>query len=178
MDEDDDLDSYWDDLRKPSLVQLVTNKPSNLREAAETAALKAEQNLTKYVKDHPELQPVDLVPLALRMILDCWYKDLAKRGSGDLLELVLADHRIPVDELEAFLKALPGSLIERILKQDALRAATGTHAMIAIEHVHRRDGRKYKLSRGSDGVLVVALLATKDQGTVEFRLDENFKIDD
>ena len=179
--EDEDLESYWASLRPASAIKVVSGKISNLREGLELAALKAEQMLLKQVDDSAHrfltMSMSELVSVCANSLLAHWYEGLRGHGPGSLLEIVLADQHLPVGELKDFVRALPVSLIERVLKSHPLDKASGLHALIAIElHFRRGSGNDYTIRRGSDGVLKVTLHPTNTSKSVVFSLDENFTL--
>lgn len=176
---DEDLESYWATLRRASAIKVVSGKITNLREGLELAALKAEQSLLKQVDARRFLfMPMsELVSVCVNTLLGHWYDGLRGHGPGSLLEIVLADQHLPVGELKDFVRALPVSLIERVLKGRPLDKASGLHALIAIElHFRRRSGNDYEIRRGPDGVLIVTLCPTNTGNPVVFTLDENFTL--
>ena len=178
---DEDLESYWAPLRRASVIKVVSGKITNLREGLELAALKAEQRLLKQVDESAHrfltMGVSELVSVCVNSLLVHWYEGLRGHGPGSLLEIVLADQHLPVGELKDFVRALPVSLIERILKSHPLDKASGIHALIAIElHFRRGSGDDYEIRRGSDGLLSVALRPINTGKSVVFSLDENFTL--
>jgi len=180
--DDGDLESYWKLLRPASLiVKPVSGRVSNLREGLELAALKAEQTLLREIEADPGkltfMPMADIVTLCIKTLLESWYKGIADHGSGSLLEIVLEDQRLPTAELKDFIRALPQSLIVRILESAPLNRASGIHALLAVEAHFRSTGdRDYTIRRDPNSVLIVTLKQTATAEAVTFRLDESFKL--
>lgn len=182
-DEGEDLESYWKLLRPASLIiRPASGRVSNLREGLELAALKAEQTLLRELETDPGkltfMPMADIVGLCIKTLLDGWYNGIASHGSGSLLEIVLEDQRLPTAELKDFVRALPQSLIVRILESAPMNRASGIHALLAVEAHFRSTGdRDYSIRRDANSVLIVTLKQTDTAEAVTFRLDENFKLD-
>ena len=179
-DDDEDLESYWKLLRRPSVVKVVSSgKVSNLREGLELAAVKSEEKIRRQLASEEGLMlPLEgLVALCIQTLLESWREGIREHSSGSLLEIVLEDQRLPVGELKDFVRALPRSLLTRLLDQTPVDVASGLHALLAIEsHFRLTGGSDYDLRRGSDGVLVVTYHCKDAKKSAIFRLDENFSL--
>src|SRR5574338_358920 len=185
MPEDTELEAYWDELKQARLVELsgsVGDFRDSLRDAAaKTAADLQLQFFKELVGRQVGSEEIGrLVATAVELFLKNWYEDLRHRDPASLVEVVLAGHTIPVEELKGFVRALPLSLVERIVKQGGLSdSGSGIHALLAVEWHHRQQkGVDYQLHRDPmDSKLVVTTFPAKLGGRpLTFRLDEKFEI--
>jgi hypothetical protein len=180
-DNDTDLEDVWEDVRPPQLVQIVRNRPLDMQAALEVASEKAIFQLRPKLKKYDgeildsELLGV-MVTEGVKTFLDCWYGELKSYDLAGLVEIVLDSQNLTVDELTAFIKALPTSLLERICASSVGAQATGVHALMGVESA-RRTGHlsDYKVKRDIDGVLAVSFKDPNGK-TVEVRLDEHFNV--
>ncbi len=186
MPDHDELESYWKDLaaaqRGP--IAPVSGRPGDPKGSLELAAAKTQWDIAQ--KYEGATYPAAIVEDTIHLILDHWRNDLRSRGPGGLIELVLEDHRLPTEELKRFIRALPQSLMQRIIDSGAAsEKARGIHALLSVEHRWRtRQGDfrgDYQLRRDEDGVLLVtvfpARLSSVTPGAeIVFRLDDTFDL--
>lgn len=179
MSDHDDLEAYWGDIVAAQRGPIIeaSDRPGNLKGSLELAAAKAKWDLhRKHGNDNAALDD------AIQTFIDYWRGDLLARGPGGLIELVLEDYKLPIEELRAFVKALPSSLLRRIIDSGAASdKAKGIHALMSVEHLWRTQRQAfrqdYSLSRGEDGIMIVVVHpAGEGASSVTFRLDETFDL--
>jgi hypothetical protein len=186
--EDNDLESYWAEVRQaPRSITLVTGRVGNVREGLELAALKTSHDLSEKFKASVG-KPIDLdfltslVADGVGMFLKHWCEDLRHRDTASLVEVVLEGRMLPIDELKAFVRALPKTLLDRVLKEGGFgTTGSGIHALLAVEwHFRERSGRDYELRRDptDDKLVITAYPSSLNGAAVTFRLDEKFQLDD
>jgi hypothetical protein len=186
MSDHDDLESYWGDIASAQRGPIIaaSDRPGNPKGSLELAAAKAQWDIQQ--KYEGATFPAAIVEDTVRLILDHWRNDLISRGPGGLIELVLEDQRLSTEELKSFVRALPRSLVQRIIDSGAAsEKATGIHALLSVEQLwgsqpnaFRRD---YQLRRDDDGTLTVTVFPsrppTEQQGAeIVFRLDDTFDL--
>lgn len=187
---DDDLELYWADLhqgRRP--LTRVVDLQGNIEFAREKTLFDMRQ---KYAENKAELNLIMYVAEeTVQTFLQHWRKDLAARGSGGILDVVLEDSTLEVVELKRFIRAVPESLVQRIVKNGpTATSARGIHALLAIEYHYRVNPQKftrdYDLVRDDHGVLSVTFYpkdtsrdpSHPNPGPFTFRLDETFDLSD
>ena len=176
----DQFDRFWKRLRPPRPAELDRPKTWDLIGALHRAATKADIAL----RDEFSNLNLDRVvisricTLAVQTFLEAWYDELRHGESSHLITIVLEDRDLSVDELKAFVQALPSSLIERIVRAPSPEAS-GLQALLAIEKA-RRDARcgDFSLSRDLvDDKLVVTFNPPEIGGRpLSFKLDERFEL--
>jgi hypothetical protein len=186
--EEEDLESYWGELKQATkTITLASGKASNVREGLELAALKTSADLAqKFKAVAGQVLTVELltelVSTGIETFLKHWHNDLRSRDAASLVEIVLEGQTMPVEELKAFVRALPMGLIERVVKDGGLGdAASGIHALLAVEWHHRNHrGRDYELQRDHlTGKLVVTAYPARLHGEpLVFQLDERISLRD
>lgn len=187
MAEDNDLETYWAEIRQaPRSIKLVTGAVSNVREGLEIAAAKTSHDLQEKFKEMVG-KPIDLAFLSnlvgggVELFLKNWYEDLRRRDVSSLVEVVLEGQTLPVEELKGFIRALPKSLLDRVLKEGGLGSVgSGIHGLLAVEwHFRQASGRDYELRRDptDDKLVVTAYPNSLNGGAITFRLDEKFELD-
>ena len=179
--EEDDLESYWKLLRPAPCIKVASGKVSNLSEGLELAALKAERALLRELDKDPgklTFTPIpELVSICIQTLLKGWLDGIHGHGPASLVEILLEDQRLPPGELKGFVRALPQSLILRILQGAPHDVASGIYALLAVEaHFRKTAERDYELRRNGSGVLIVTLEPTETDKAVVFQLDENFNL--
>jgi len=182
MDDDDDLESYWKDIRRQPVVVTASDRPGDLQGQLLLASEKAGFDLAHKFKDFngqpitPELM-AKIVAEGIRSFMDKWYEGLRKQNLSGLVEIVLegqGNHLTP-EEMQAFVQALPVTLIDKIV-DSAMGSATGIHALIALEK-HRRLGRAaYRIQKV--GAAVQVSFTSPEGQEVTFGLYEAFDLGD
>lgn len=174
--EDEDLQSYWDDIRAPRPIRLMGPRVSN---SLELACQKTYGSIVDEVAkigstriDGPLLGR--LISNGIRTFLENWRESLAKEDLSGLVEIVLEDTRLTPTELTEFVRALPESLLTRIT-ESAIGSTTGIHGLMAVEY-GRRQGRvtQYTLTKQDDR-LKVEFWDRNIPMSIEFFLDEEFR---
>jgi hypothetical protein len=181
MDDDDDLETYWKDIRRHPVVVTASDRPGDLRGQLLLASEKAGFDLAHKFKEYngqpvtPELMAM-IVAEGIRSFMDKWYDGLRKQNLSGLVEIVLegqGNHLSP-EEMQEFVRALPSSLIMKVV-ESAMGSATGIHALMALEK-HRRVGlANYSIAKVGGSVQV---RFTGPEGQeVSFGLYEAFDLD-
>lgn len=164
-DTNDDIVSYWADVR-PSCVTITSAHQPTIETQLGDVSKRAETRLLTWFKNvipggtqlTPELFS-SAISQGVRLFMEEWYDEARKHGIGDLIEVVLdSDRDIPILELRGFVRALPRTTIDRVLRS-AAGQARGLHALLACE-AKRRDGEldDYELTRDQSGRLVVSFI--------------------
>lgn len=181
MDDDEDLESYWKDIRRHPVIVTASDRPADLQGQLLLASEKAGFDLAHKFKEFngqpvtPELM-AKIVAEGIRSFMDKWYEGLRKQNVSGLVEIVLEGqgNQLTPEEMRGFVQALPASLIDKVV-ESAMGSATGVHALIALEK-HRRAGRaNYDISKVGGSVQV---RFTGPEGQeVSFGLYEAFTLD-
>jgi len=184
--EDQDLESYWKELRnQPERKIRLAGKATDFREGLEAARLKASYDIaTKFAARAGQPVTVELlgeiIAHGIETFMTHWYEDLRKREPATLVEVVLEGQNLRPEELKAFVRALPNTLIERILEVGAMGSTgSGIHALLAVEaHFRANKGRDYELRRDMlDNKLIVTAYPARLAGeALTFKLDETFDL--
>lgn len=180
MPTDDDLDSDWHILRGdvPKVSLILNDIPSLLTTAkAQTAYGMSRKHRAASLEDWKRFvdDGVEMFQTHLRATA----KTLDPAG---LLEVVLSVQNIPADELKGFIRALPRTLLDRIIQSDLAGHAKGIHALLALETLVRdnleTDYRLLALPSGGIEVEVLprtgAQVAAPRDRVLRWRLDEQF----
>lgn len=176
----DEFEDYWKAIRNDSPIQLVSNRASDIKEQLEIACDKTSFEIKEYAKQFngqtltTELLG-KLMARTVALFMAKWQEGLRGQNLSGLIEIILEGQDLTPAEMKGFLKALPDSLLQRIL-DSAIGAGTGSgvHALIALEHHFRKNGvRNYNLGR-VDG-RVYAEFEAQGQ-TLRVFLDEVFKL--
>jgi hypothetical protein len=177
----EDLEGDWRLLQR-SPIQVVTNRASDLKSQLEVAGEKTVFELRQHFKQYQDAPlTVDLlstlVGKAVRVFLAKWQEGLRDQNLAGLIEIVLEGQDLTPEEMRGFLKALPDSLLQKILDSGIhSQSATGVHGLIAIEkHLRQRKVLDYTIGKDL-GRVYVEFVDPETNGTVRFSLDEFFKV--
>jgi len=175
-----DFEEFWEDVRpRPSLV-VVTDRVTDLKSQLLIASEKAGFDLAaKFQRFQGELLTPDLITQIIsegvKVFMEKWFEGLRNRDLSGLLEIVLESKKLTPEELQAFVRALPESLVHRIV-ESAMASGTGIHALMALELHRRANGLpEYRMEVSAGDVYVK--FQTSDGREVVFALYENFKLD-
>ncbi len=179
-----DLEEFWEELRIPPAIAVVSGKASNVREGLEVAAAKTAMDLSEKFKAliNKPLTPEALAQVVaggVEVFLKNWYDDLRGREPATLVAVVLEGQSLPIEELKGFVRALPLTLLQRIVEQGSMgRTASGVHALLAFEYHYRQHrGRDYELRRDIHNKLIVTGYPNALNGQpLEFNLEEMFDV--
>jgi hypothetical protein len=190
-DDEDDLESYWKDVQAATPLKRMagTGNTTPIYVAFEAAAAKAKEDMAKEAVKflNQPLSPEVLsamISVGLQKFLNRWYDELRTVDFSTLIAVILEGKEIPVSELKEFVRALPGTLLERLVgpeRQEALPTRTGAiHALLAVEYHFRNNRltmrRDYELQRDlTDDMLTVTVYTAMD-AVITFRLDERFDL--
>jgi hypothetical protein len=173
-----DLEGYWSDFHTSTLLQ-----PRGSEGGLELAAAKARFDTTLKYQDEPDAAKVaQIANSAIDAFRQHWQEELLCRGPGGIVDLILMDQGLTIPELKIFLRALPESLIKRIVNSGATgSSAKGIHALLAIEYHYRINRqqftRDYALTRDAE-TLVVTAYPVRTPEPLQFRLDDTFDLSD
>jgi hypothetical protein len=180
---EEDLQEDWNVLRPKPLVQRIDSSGSLLSglDIAVTKTLEDTRIEASRSKSTLIVEAVSrLVEFGARRLFHHFTTDLKQRDTVNLIEIVLSDHALSIDELKGFVRALPQTLLKRIVIQGAaMESVHGIHGLLAIELAHRESSteRDYTL-RKIGNTLEVTLYPTHLNGkAVTFTLDENFDLE-
>jgi hypothetical protein len=175
MADDQDLETFWQRVRpRTKRVEVVE---WTLPKAIEGAVRKTQAKLAERVQ-HIEVDPLvrsRIAACAIDLFVNEWIEEVRRGDLSSLIGMVIEAKDLPIDELKAFVRSLPTTLLTRAVTAIGEKA-TGVEALLAIEETRRTGALgDYKLTRDSDGTLRVSFADPRSNGTpVEFRLDENF----
>lgn len=180
--DESDLETFWQDLRgkqQPSLV-ISGDKPKDYTFALEEAALKAEFDL------HAEIAAMGstaltsdllakLVTKGIKHFIRHWYAAYRNQDVAGLVEFMMDGLNLPTDELKGLMRALPRSLIDRVVS-GVDGTGSGIHALFALEwHFREHNLREdYTLYR-DDECLKVRVI--RDGQAITITLAEKFDLD-
>lgn len=178
---DDELEVYWRDLRLSTVE--VSSQKTPLEQMLDAAALATFESLRTTYKskgftggnlNEPEFL-AKVVVTAVRQFMSNWYEAQKKQDLGVLVEIILEGQDVSVEDLKGFVRALPRSIVNRILGE--LRGqATGLHALLSIEALHRDGSLRddYTLRIDMNKKLVVSFHPKQEEGSLSFTLQELF----
>jgi hypothetical protein len=173
-----DFESFWNRLRPPRTAETeVRGKGWDLRAAIARAGKKADAQLAEKFVDLDPALVSRVATASVQCFLEAWYDELHHGDTASLIGVVLEGRDLTVEELKAFLTALPATLLQRICDAPS-PWASGLQALLAIENERRRRlSPDYLLSRDPlDGKLVVTFYPPQAHGAaVVFKLDETFE---
>ncbi len=189
MEDDDDLESYWKDVQAAAPLKRVTGNSTPIYVAFEAAAAKAREDMAKESARflNQPLTPEALsamISVGLQKFLSRWYEELRTVDFSTLIAVILEGKDVPLPELKEFVRALPGTLLERLVgpeRQETLPTRTGAiHALLAIEYHFRKNRitmqRDYELRRDLTDDMLTVTLYPASGGEITFRLDEKFDL--
>ena len=179
MNAPNEFEEYWDFLKDTGLV-LVTNQASDFKSQIEIARVKTAFDLETFTKGFlgKELTSEILGTVVSKFVatfLTNWRAGLRDQSILGLIEVILEDDALTPEELKNFLKALPFSLLSRLVDHVSGNA-TGVHAILAIE-MRRRSSQlpDYDIGKES-GRFYVEFVDSKTQGLVRVFTDDFFKV--
>lgn len=146
-----DLDEDWRWLQQQT-IKLVTS--SDLVSQLELAKAKAEFDLAQFEKTchgkevTPELFR-EITNTAISKFLEHWRLGLSDRKILGLIEVILEKQELPLTEVQAFLQAMPLSVLTSLIS-DVKDTANGVVGILALE-VHRRKGKIQGYTLGREG---------------------------
>ena len=179
--DDSDLAEYWADLRPaPPQVRLSGN---NLPSLQEMAVAQTVQDMQAWAQKSPHLIRnetfvAELVNRTITTHQDHLTRNAKRYDITGLIEVILSVQNLSAIELKGFVRALPRSLLERIVQADLGATAGGIHALLSLE-VLFREGREsdYQLTALPSGGIQVSLRPRSRPGEIlQFRLDETFSL--
>jgi len=180
-DSDLDFEEDWADLRAPSPIRLARNDLPGL---LEMALSKTQGDLRTHLEKKFDgvvsaITPDALAELVAKGVSLFWNHLTAGAKGVDmvgLIEVILSAQNIPATELKQFVRALPPSLLQRIIQSNLGAQASGIHALLALE-VMVREGKEndYLLTTlPSGGVEASVRPRSATNQTLSFRLDDSF----
>lgn len=197
----DEIEEFWDAIR---LERININKPIEEDSGPESVINDAiTEMVTKFPTllyskcnpaiDHlsPDINSRGNFVYYLTMILTEFSRELLKtlmveqrkKDASVLIQLFLEVPSMPAFEVKEFLRALPRTIIDRILTRliDSNGSrGTGLQALLTLEALYRDSNldHDYVLERDSDGKLIISFQLDKhrNDGPVSFRLRELFSL--
>lgn len=138
----DELQEAWKAVRPPPIIQVVSNRPSDLLSQLTLVAAETTFELKKVFKkyDGQSLTSDLLAEVAskgVEVFMRRWFQHLKSHDLAGLIEIVLDGQQLSPNEMKGFLQALPDSLVQRII-DSSVGTVTGVHALMAFES-HRRE---------------------------------------
>lgn len=182
MDEDLDLEDFWKDIRRQPTLVVVSDHPSDVKSQLLVASEKTAFALAqKFADDHgrsltPELLS-RIISEGVKVFMEKWFEGLRNQDLSGLIEIVLEgqQHKLTPAEMQGFVRALPDSMITKILAT-AIGSGTGIHALMALERHRRVRGQEYTIEAISGQVMV--RFTQLDRGEIQFGLYESFNLDE
>lgn len=176
---EEELEDFWKEIRPQAT--LVSNRPSDLKSQLALASEKTGADLTLQYKKYsgrpvnPDLL-AELVAEGVQTFLKHWFDFLHDQDLAGLIELILegSKARMSPEEMTAFVRALPNSLLQRICAS-AISSSTGIHALMALEQARRSSNQNYTLSVTPSGIRVD--FTTSGGIPVSFSLYEEFQME-
>ncbi|MFA6359070.1 MAG: hypothetical protein WCY09_10530, partial [Candidatus Omnitrophota bacterium] len=198
----EDIEEFWDAIR----LERINIKPIEEDDGPESVITDA---ITKMVSTFPTIlyskcspaldqltNPADPSSRGsfvyyLTMILTEFSRELLrtlmveqrKKDASVLIQLFLEVPSMPALEVKEFLRALPRTIIDRILARliDSNGSrGTGLQALLTLEALYRDSNldHDYTLERDAEGKLIISFQLDKhrDDGPVSFRLRELFSL--
>jgi hypothetical protein len=176
-----DIRDCWETLRgPPSPIEIITTRANDLKSQVSMAAAQASFKLARYTNEKYNQQTVtgevlaDIATKGVELFMEQWLEILRSRDLAGLIEVVLEGQQLSPDEMKGFLRALPQSLLNRVV-DSAFGTVTGVHALIAFEIHRRRLGiSDYTLSKEGERT-GVRFFDPQSRKEIEFFLDEAFQ---
>ena len=180
-DDPDNLDQYWADLRPaPPQVQVSGN---NLPSLKEMALAKTNLDMQAWARQSPHLirNEAFVTEMVNRTIETYWEhltRDSKRYDITGLIEVIISVQNLQAGEWKSFVRALPRSLLERIVQADLGATAGGIHALLSLDLLFRNGQENdYNLTPLSGGGIQVSLRPRSRPGEIlQFRLDETFSL--
>ena len=183
-----DFSEDWQDL----LPGLMTIREERLTKQLEEASKVAQQKVLDAIaetskselakrlrEEFPPGSPLTqenmahMIALGVKLFMESWLETLKSSDLAGLIELVLEGQDLSPEEVKGFVRALPTSMIDRIVGS-ALGTASGAHALFALES-HRRKGslgKDYEILKLQNGRLAIQLPLEGDNMAVIHLNDE------
>lgn len=177
-----DLEADWGSVRAPPPTVVANGRKGDIKSSLAVAAAKAQAQLAAQFGELSG-QPLTSDDLArmtaegTRLFIQHWHEAMRQTDMAGLVEVILDGQSLTVDELKGFVRALPMSLVQRIV-ESGMSLATGVHALMAVEFQFRRGHmpRDYALSRDLAQNLVIAFTDKESGREVKFKLTEKFEV--
>lgn len=180
MSDDLELEEFWKDLR-PNRIVLVkdsTDPKGPLLLASELAAHELATRFAKWVGQELTAEILaQIVSEGVKTFIEKWSESLKEQNLSGLIEIVLEGQKLTPEELKGFVRALPDSLVERIVGS-AVASGTGITALMALEHHHREGTLRtdYAIEQ-QHGRVVVRFTPTGRSGEITFGLYDEFSLE-
>ncbi len=182
MDEDLELEDFWKDIRRQPTLVVVSDHPADVKSQLLIASEKTAFALAqKFADDNgrpltPELLS-RIISEGVKVFMEKWFEGLRDQDLSGLIEIVLEGQqsKLTPAEMQGFVRALPDSMITKILAT-AIGSGTGIHALMALERHRRVNGQEYTIEAISGQVMV--RFTQPERGEVQFGLYESFNLDE
>jgi hypothetical protein len=180
-----DLEAAWKDIRPDLEVKDVAS--DEFEKAIKAASDQAAEDLRKSCWDLKGVPISDeslaeITGKAVRFFMQNWLKDLRSKGVEGILPFMVEGLSLTPAEMKMFVRALPDSIIYKVV-EGAYGRATGVHALFSLEeHWRRRHNltHDYVINHRADGVYVEFIVPSHEEGEddklIEFKLDERFNV--
>lgn len=180
MAEEIELEEFWKDLRRSPSFTVVKATPNDAKGllllASEMAGFEMAQRFAELEGKVLTAETLaQIVSTGVKTFMEKWGESLRNQNLSGLIELVLEGQKLTPAELKGFVRALPGTLVERIVSS-AVASGTGITALMALEH-HRRQGTLDDYSIEQEHGRVVVRFTPRGREPVTFGLYEVFSLD-
>jgi hypothetical protein len=175
-----DLEEYWQDVRPMPFIS-GSESASKLKESLDVAYEKANERMGTLLKESKYRNAAltgelfaEIISKGVAFFMEEWHEGLRNQNLAGLIEIVLEGQDLTPSEMEEFVRALPGSLLERICKS-ATGTASGIHGLMAMEFARRNNHiRDYSVLQ--DGGRAYVKFTDLGDREVRFYLDESFEL--
>ena len=182
MAQDVDLESFWERLRgkQDASLTITGTKPKDYTFALEEAALKAEFDLHQDIAalgQSPALTGdllARLVAKGIQHFIRHWYAAYRNQDVAGLVEFIMDGLNLPPDELKGLMRAMPRSLIDRVVSSVS-GTGSGIHALFALEWHYREQNlpEDYTLYRDDERLKVRVV---RNGQAITISLEEMFDV--
>jgi DNA polymerase III delta prime subunit len=196
----EDIEEFWDAIRLERINVKPIEEDSGPESVIEDtiAHMVKELPMIMYSKCYPALEHLNpdmnsrgnyvyyltqILTEFSRELLRTLMVEQRKKDASVLIQLFLEVPSMPSLEVKEFLRALPRTIIDRILARliDSNGSrGTGLQALLTLEALYRDSSldHDYDLERDSDGKLIISfqLDRHRNDGPISFRLRELFSI--
>jgi len=182
MDEELELEDFWKDIRRQPTLVVVSDRPGDVKSQLLLASEKTAFALAqKFAEDNgqrltPELL-AKIISEGVKVFMEKWFEGLRSQDLSGLIEIVLEgqQHKLTPAEMQGFVRALPDSMITKILAT-AIGSGTGIHALMALEKHRRVNGQEYTIEPISGQIMV--RFTQSGRGEIQFGLYESFNLNE
>lgn len=176
----EDIEKFWNAVRVHRVE--VTPQTEGPESVLDRAFARMETELDKVISERVKGGTYDhirnAIVVAARTLVTALYEEQQNQDISLVIQLFLEAPNKPPDEIKSFLRALPRTLLNKILvrMKKGNKHETGFQMMLSLEALYR-DGmlhQDYEVTKDGDNKLQIIFYPKEVNGPLSFRLRDMF----